>query len=261
MKIKNWEGFQHYKTGKNAAKRPEWIKLYTRLLDDIEFHQLSGNDAKVLMMLWMLASENGGALPPVKTIAFRLRLSEKEINSVLARLPHWIESPSYDIPRTEEEEKENKNKKEKERESRAIALPPAWRPSESHFSQAKELGFSPATVEDMAEDMRCWAGGKGVSRKDWDLTFSGWMRREQARGPRRRPVSKSEEFRRDVGAFLQEVDSNVVEFGTSRRAICGPSGGSSPGELHAAAAGPSDHVAVTQGNAGRRTEGDFAEDG
>jgi hypothetical protein len=103
-RIKNWDRFQHYQTGKNAAKRPPWIKLYTELLDDIEFHQLAGDDAKTLILLWMLASENGGVLPPIKTIAFRLRLSEDEINSILGRLPHWLDGPSYENPRTDKKE-------------------------------------------------------------------------------------------------------------------------------------------------------------
>jgi hypothetical protein len=120
-KVKDWDDFQHYKTGKNATKRPEWIKLYTRLLDDIEFHNLDGKDAKTLILLWMLASENGGVLPEVKTIAFRLRLSEREINSILGRLPHWIEDIPRTVPRTEEEENTSKNTNKKEIENGATA--------------------------------------------------------------------------------------------------------------------------------------------
>lgn len=120
-RIKNWEQFQHYKTGKNAAKRPEWIKFYTRLIDDIEFHELDGKDAKVLVLLWALASEYGGDLPPVKTIAFRLRLSESEINKILGRLIHWLEPMSYDNPRTEEEEEEEKKEKKNKNENETRA--------------------------------------------------------------------------------------------------------------------------------------------
>lgn len=118
MRIKNWSRFQHYKSGKNSSK-PEWIKLYRNLLDDIEWHDLDGLDAKVLVMLWMLASENGGALPPLKTIAFRLRLPEKQILSVLQRLPHWVDDApsgvlgqSYAETRLEEEENLKKNRRD-----------------------------------------------------------------------------------------------------------------------------------------------------
>jgi hypothetical protein len=152
VKIKNWDQFQHYKTGKNAAKRPEWIKLYTGLLDDIEFHQLDGADAKALMMLWLLASEGEGDLPPVKTIAFRLRLSDSEVISILGRLGHWVDCASYDVPRTEEEleenkkEKNNKNKKEKRGVSPtgdALQTSVAF---ERYNLKAKDLGLPEARV-------------------------------------------------------------------------------------------------------------------
>jgi hypothetical protein len=193
-RIKDWEKFQHYKTGAHANKPPEWIKLYPKLLNDIEFHKLSGDDAKTLMMLWMLASENGGTLPSFEKIAFRLRLPEKQIKSVLSRLPHWVEGASRDClepvytPSSPEEE-ENKNKKEKESganaPSRKHQIPKDWAPSENHFSQAARLGFGARDVEGMAEDMRIWAGANGSLKKDWDLTFSGWMRRQTEPGFRK----------------------------------------------------------------------------
>jgi hypothetical protein len=183
-RIKDWEKFQHYQDGK---RKPEWIKLYRGLLEDLDWHKLDGEDAKILVMLWMLASENGGALPPMEKIAFRLRLTEKQIKSVLSRLPHWVESPASvlladgyqgDSP----EEVENKNKKEKESGANAPVrkhqIPKDWAPSENHFSQAARLGFGARDVEAMAEDMRIWAGANGTLKKDWDLTFSGWMRRQ-----------------------------------------------------------------------------------
>jgi hypothetical protein len=116
MRIKGWERFQHYKSGPHAEKPPEWIKLYPRLLNDLEWNKLSGDDAKALMGLWMLASEHGGALPCVEKIAFRLRLSEKQVKSMLSRLGHWIEDSSRDplepVYTASSLEEENKNKKE-----------------------------------------------------------------------------------------------------------------------------------------------------
>jgi hypothetical protein len=127
-KIKNWATFQHYQSGKNS-KSPEWIKLYRGLLDDIEWHELEPVAAKTLVSLWLLASENGGALPSIKVISFRLRMSEKQINSVLSQLPHWLETcpsdvlgQSYTLPRPEEEEEiEEESKKENKKEIGAIA--------------------------------------------------------------------------------------------------------------------------------------------
>lgn len=118
MRIKDWERFQHYKSGPHAEKPPEWIKLYPRLLNDLEWHKLSGDDAKALMCLWMLASENSGNLPCIEKIAFRLRLSEKQVKSVLSRLHHWIDEPSrdalepvYTASSLEEEREEEEKKK------------------------------------------------------------------------------------------------------------------------------------------------------
>jgi hypothetical protein len=193
-RIKDWEKFQHYKSGAHADKPPEWIKLYPKLLNDIEFHKLSGDDAKTLMMLWMLASENGGALPSFEKIAFRLRLSEKQIKSVLSRLPHWIEGeardclePVYTASSLEEEENKKENKKENgaNAPSRRHQIPKDWVPVANHFSQAARLGFGARDVENMAEDMRLWAGANGSLKKDWDLTFSGWMRRQTEPGFRK----------------------------------------------------------------------------
>ncbi|MBX9691544.1 MAG: hypothetical protein K2Z81_04110 [Cyanobacteria bacterium] len=88
MQIKNWEQFQHYK-----KRRPLWIKLYRELLDDEEFHSLSPQSAKILIGLWLLASEDKsmqGLLPSKRKIAFRLRISEKLLESSLSELNHWV---------------------------------------------------------------------------------------------------------------------------------------------------------------------------
>jgi hypothetical protein len=88
MKIKNWEEFQHFKD-----RTPPWIKLYRYLLDDPEWHKLSGDDAKVLTMLWLVASEDKamqGNLPNAETLAFRLRIAESKLNQSLNKLKHWV---------------------------------------------------------------------------------------------------------------------------------------------------------------------------
>jgi hypothetical protein len=43
---KNFEQFQHYKD-----RNPPWIKLWTRLLDDYEFNELSKENQRDLMMI------------------------------------------------------------------------------------------------------------------------------------------------------------------------------------------------------------------
>lgn len=101
FKIKNWSRHQHFKD-----RRPPWIKLYRDILDDPEWHSLDSDAAKLLVMLWLLASENEGELPNIKTISFRLRVSEKQVSAQLPKLSHWMEqdditmiSPRYqDVP-------------------------------------------------------------------------------------------------------------------------------------------------------------------
>jgi len=86
MKIKNWSKFQHFKD-----RKPPWVKLYRDLLDDIEWHELDPKAAKVLVMLWLIASEEEGSVPPNKQLAFRLRMSEKETEVCISKLSHWLE--------------------------------------------------------------------------------------------------------------------------------------------------------------------------
>jgi hypothetical protein len=96
-KVKHWREFQHYK-----ERDPPWIKIHKRLLNDRQWHLLSGDDAKVLVMLWLLASERDGVLPikqdangllaPYEDLAFILRLNSEEIPQLLKRLGHWLEN-------------------------------------------------------------------------------------------------------------------------------------------------------------------------
>lgn len=123
MKIKNWSKFQHFKD-----RRPPWIKLYRDLLDDMEWHQLDPLASKVLVTLWLLASEDqNGCLPDTKTLAWRMRMTEKQILDCISKLSHWLErddsnviSKRYqdDLPETETETETKKETKS------AIACPP-----------------------------------------------------------------------------------------------------------------------------------------
>jgi hypothetical protein len=91
MRIKNWKKFQHFKD-----RKPPWVKLYRDVLDDLEWHELDPKAAKVLVMLWLIASEDEGNIPPVKQLAFRLRLSEKETEVCIIKLSHWLEHEDID---------------------------------------------------------------------------------------------------------------------------------------------------------------------
>jgi hypothetical protein len=128
MRIKNWTKFQHFKD-----RRPPWVKLYRDILDDLEWHELDPLAAKVLVMLWLIASENDGRIPDNKTLAFRLRLTELKTKEIIIKLSHWLEhddinaiSEQYQSDRPEREtETETETKKETKREMATIvACPP-----------------------------------------------------------------------------------------------------------------------------------------
>lgn len=113
--IKDWNEYQHYKT-----RNPPWIKLHKKLLDDPEFHALSGNASKTLAMCWLIASEDKGYLPDINKLAFRLRLDINVLAEHLIELKHWIKKDAsitlaeglQDACRETEEETEEERKKE-----------------------------------------------------------------------------------------------------------------------------------------------------
>ena len=128
MRIKNWSKFQHFKD-----RRPPWVKLYRDILDDIEWHELDPLAAKVLVMLWLIASEDEGRIPDSKTLAFRLRISEVKTKEIIIKLSHWLEhndieliSSGYqvDLPETETEtETEREKEKETKKKATIVACP------------------------------------------------------------------------------------------------------------------------------------------
>jgi hypothetical protein len=79
LHVKNWNSFQHYKD-----RNPLWIKLHRQILDNWEFHALSIESKAYIPLLWLLASEHDGALPPADKAAWRLRTSADVIEKVYA---------------------------------------------------------------------------------------------------------------------------------------------------------------------------------
>lgn len=116
MRIKNWDRFQHFKD-----RKPIWIKLYRDLLDDLNWHELDGKSAKALVMIWLIASENFGKLPELKSLAFRLRMSERDTKDIVTKLSEWLEqddintiSEQYQDDMPEKRREETDKEKEKE---------------------------------------------------------------------------------------------------------------------------------------------------
>jgi hypothetical protein len=83
LQPKNWRDFQHYKN-----RNPPWIRLHRSLLDNLEFHRLPVASRALAPLLWLLASESTDGLIDAnpENLSFRLRMSEKEINSAIRPL-------------------------------------------------------------------------------------------------------------------------------------------------------------------------------
>lgn len=130
MKIRNWSKFQHFKD-----RKPPWVKLYRDVLDDMEWYELDPLASKVLVMCWLIASEDEGRLPNTKTLAFRLRMTEKQTLDCLNKLSHWLEQDDIDLIseryQTDSLETERETETKKETKSDTAIVLPDWMPLET----------------------------------------------------------------------------------------------------------------------------------
>jgi hypothetical protein len=188
MKIKNWSKFQHFKD-----RKPPWVKLYRELLDDIEWHLLDPKAAKVLTMLWLIASEYDGELPDTKTLAFRLRLSEKETKDAVSKLSHWLiqndinmissqyQSDSLETETERETEKETEVEGTTSTKSQSTRLSPDWQLPDHWAIWAKEHRPE-LNVNEIADGFKDYwiaqAGTKG-RKVDWFATWRNWIRTQK----------------------------------------------------------------------------------
>ena len=186
MRIKHWNKFQHFKD-----RKPPWVKLYRDLLDDLDWHELDAQASKVLVMLWLIASEDEGRIPPTKTLAFRLRMTEKQTNDCLNKLSHWLEqddistiSERYQDDSLETEtERETETEKEIEtkrgtkgsRLSADFVLPEDW----IAFCQQERQDLNPQKVFDGFKDYWVAKAGAAGVKLDWLATWRNWVRNQR----------------------------------------------------------------------------------
>ena len=93
LKIKNWKNFQHFKD-----RRPPWIKVHRDILDDYDINMISSDAFKLLVQLWLLASEDDkveGNLPPIEQICYRLRIEKHKCLKLLKELDSFLISECY----------------------------------------------------------------------------------------------------------------------------------------------------------------------
>ncbi len=130
IRIKNWHEFQHFKD-----RSPPWIKLYRENLYRRDIMSLSDRNFKILVCLWMLASEDqdkAGTLPPIEDISFKLRLPEIDVTRAIKDLRQFLEFDDinlisqgylFDAPETETEAYSKETETEKKPSKKKIEKP------------------------------------------------------------------------------------------------------------------------------------------
>lgn len=124
MKIrpKNWREFQHYHGGKNGKGRPPWIKLHHKILDDKDFQTLPVSSRALAPMLWLMAADTPAGTILTADIAWRLRMTDKQVEEALNPLleksffevvddvPRQVLGTSYDNPTGEKREERERQR-------------------------------------------------------------------------------------------------------------------------------------------------------
>jgi hypothetical protein len=159
---------------------------------------------------------------PVDTAAEKRRAYDRE-RKRLERLSGGspVESPvdSDSALSILENSSEKKGKKERAKSSRGEKLPPDAKPTAEHYAQGLDLGFSPQWVDQQFEDMRIWARTnehRAVARKsDWNLTFTGWLRRnaKDARGQSNGNGTSNHRADRSAGRATAREANQVAAMG------------------------------------------------
>ncbi len=198
LRPKNWSKCQHYKD-----RNPPWIKLHRDLLNDRDFMCLPIASKAIAPLLWLLASESktGEFNANVIELAFRLRMTEKEVNDGLNPLISkgffvdasglLADCKQLAIPETEtetEREGEAKAKKPKKVEKQETQVPDDFVANATAINLAKELNVS---LNDEFPKFIDFHKAKGSVYKDWDAALRTWIRNSVKFN---RPLSKQASF-------------------------------------------------------------------
>ena len=225
-KIKGWTKFQHFKD-----RRPPWIKLYRDILEDPDWHDLDGDTAKILVALWLIASEDedqNGALPDVRRIAFRLRLPETKVKQSLNKLSHWLDqdddiviSSGYqsDAPETETET-ETETEKSKRQIEKTVQCPVSVNPDTwKDFVQVRKSKKAPITdsaIKGIEREARKagWSLEKALVEccaRGWAGFKAEWVNKDQ--GNKTQHQINQEGIARSLGLLPKhdEYQGNVIE--------------------------------------------------
>ena len=211
--VKSWLDFQHYKD-----RSPPWIKLHKSLLDNYEFQCLPVASRALAPMLWLLASEsNDGEIPSdMKKIAFRLRMTEKEVVEAMKPLidagflvvDSCLLADCYQgaTSETEVETEAEKEKRPRESANRGTRLADDWQCPDDWLSDA--LAIKPTwsrqhalSVADGFRDYWIAAPGAKGRKTDWRATWRNWVRNQRDAPHSAAPPRKSVQAEREAVSY------------------------------------------------------------
>lgn len=207
--VKNWRSFQHYND-----RNPPWIKLHFALLSSADWVVLADASRVLAVAIMLVASRNEGiidasaaGLAYIKRVAYLN--SDPDIKPLIecgflvdASTMLADASKSLANARPETESKKVRKTESKKVETEEISassrrrtatlghrLPDDWKPSESDADFARQKGFDPDAIAEIAAGFadywRSLAGAK-ARKVDWSMTWKNWVRKELERnGPRR----------------------------------------------------------------------------
>ena len=181
IRIKNWTKFQHFKN-----RRPPWIKLHREILDQRDINMISDCSFRVLVGLWLLASEDpemNGTLPSMEDIQFRLRIDKSKLLKALKELGKFLDHDDITVisdryhdgpPETETEtetEGEIEGGKSTSKSKRKKFIPPT--PEEvSEYGESIDYKISGDQFCNSYEQ-KGWMVGKN-KMKDWKAAVRNW---------------------------------------------------------------------------------------
>jgi hypothetical protein len=152
---------------------------------------LSDRNFRVLFCLWLLASEDKtlqGVLPSVEDVAFRLRMSEKDVSKSIQELSPFMEQDDIGVisscnqvgpPETETETETYKEETEKSKKGSRFA-PPSIEDIQILIDE-KKYEYVDAEGFFHFYESKGWIVGKS-KMKSWQSALGGWESRAKKEG-------------------------------------------------------------------------------
>jgi len=191
IRIVKWEKHQHYKD-----RNPPWIKLHRGILNDRAFMLLAPASKALLVLLWVLAAENNGAIVfDPEDIAFRLRMtsfSEADLEPLIlagfltvdSALLADCKQDGATCPLETETETETETEKEGGEKAKTVTrktprfTPPRVEDVEV-FGQEQGIGGN-GNAQAFHDHFTSngWKVGGKAPMKDWQAAYRNWCRRD-----------------------------------------------------------------------------------